>query len=191
MGLCFSLKVPGVQQRKPPITLTKLLGKYIHVVVDSQCTQPISGIYIYKSLKIVIPKRQKIEFDGFRLFILCVSYEFTTYMFYKRILLIQVYWCPTRFQYMYQKMSMSFNSNKTGITRGAGTTDLFRSTLWVSCCSNFSFLCNILQIVVCSLVLCPLYCLSWNCIKLFFRCRFVFSQQFQSFSVDLWILFMS
>jgi hypothetical protein len=43
-----------------------------------------------------------------------------------------------------------FNRNTTGVTSGAGTANLFGAPeftpgfYWASCCSNFSFLCNVL-----------------------------------------------
>ena len=41
------------------------------------------------------------------------------------VVCIYVYWCPTRF--LYQIIFMSLNSNMTGVTGGAGTSNPFRA----------------------------------------------------------------
>ena len=59
---------------------------------------------------------------------------------------IYVYWCPTRF--LYQMMFVSFNSNTTGVTCRAGTSNYSGSPAFTtsfqqdSCNSIFSFLCS-------------------------------------------------
>jgi len=61
---------------------------------------------------------------------------------------INIYWCPTRFPC--QMMFMSFNSNMTGVTYGAGTAnpsgapEFTPSLKWGPCCSIFRFLCSVL-----------------------------------------------
>ena len=68
---------------------------------------------------------------------------------------IYVYWCPTRFSY--QMMFVWFNRNTTGGTETANPSCAHEFTpgfsQWGSCFSIFSFPCNVLQIVVCPLVL--------------------------------------
>ena len=70
---------------------------------------------------------------------------------------IYIYLCPSRF--LYHMMLVSLNSNTTGFTCGAVSAYPFRapeftpSFQWGSCCSIFSFLCNLSQIAVCPFVL--------------------------------------
>ena len=64
--------------------------------------------------------------------------------------------CPPRFPC--QRLFVYFNSNTRGVSCGTGTAYPSRAPeftpgfLWGSCCSIFSFLCNVLQIVVCPFV---------------------------------------
>jgi len=62
---------------------------------------------------------------------------------------IYVHWCPTRFPY--QMMFISFNSNTTGGTCGAGTTNPFGAHEFTPTlrCSIFSLLCKVLSITAC------------------------------------------
>ena len=76
------------------------------------------------------------------------------FMFFNAICIcIDVYWCPTRFPY--QMIFLSCNSKTTGVTSGGGIDIPSRAPeftpgyLWGSCCSIFSFLCNVLLIIIC------------------------------------------
>jgi len=45
--------------------------------------------------------------------------------------IILEYWCPTRLPY--QTMIVSFDSNTTGVTSGAGTTSPIRAPVFIFC----------------------------------------------------------
>ena len=97
---------------------------------------------------------------------------------------IYVFWCATRFPY--QMMFMSLNSNTTGVTCGArtanpsGAHEFTPGIKWGSCCSIFSFLCNVLQILFSnSLVVLHVF--------LAVREKFVPSHVIFLFSVSDWI----
>jgi len=66
---------------------------------------------------------------------------------------IYVYWCPTRLPYQ----MMLVSCRVVRVACGAGTVDLsgahelIPSFYWDSCCPIFSFLCNVLLIVICTL----------------------------------------
>ena len=73
------------------------------------------------------------------------------------LFLLSNYMSSSRF--LFRMMFVSFDSNTTDVTCGAGTAnpsgvpEFIPGVKWGSCCSICSFLCNVLQIVVCPFVL--------------------------------------
>ena len=78
---------------------------------------------------------------------------------------IYVHQCPTRFQYQITCTFVSFKSNT--IILAENLSSFTPGFHWGSCCSIFSFLCNVLQMVVClCLFLWPLCCLPFFGLRL-------------------------
>ena len=120
-----------------------LLNNYGEFCLDSVHRHDIAELLLKVALNFIKPKQPTHLFLRGSWFI-----YYRVYVLFMLFVFIYVYWCPTRF--IYQMLFVSFNSNTTVVTRGAGTADpsgapeFTPSFWWGSCCSIFYFLCNVL-----------------------------------------------